>query len=118
MDANVFQKHGEFWTVAFAGRWIRIPDRKGPRYIARLLARPGEEIDVLALSGMAVSGPAPPPAAGESVDRVRKAVANRLRETIARIADVHPDLGAHLLESLRTGRFCSYAPRRMTRWEL
>jgi tetratricopeptide (TPR) repeat protein len=46
---NVFRREGDYWTVSFEGRTIRVRDRKGMRYLARLLADPGREHHVLDL---------------------------------------------------------------------
>ena len=39
----VFRREGEFWTIIFNGRAIRIKDRKGLQYMAHLLRDPGRE---------------------------------------------------------------------------
>ncbi len=49
----VFQKEGDYWTVVFEGRTTRLRDGKGPRYLARLLAAPHQELYSLDL----VAGP-------------------------------------------------------------
>jgi hypothetical protein len=54
--------------------------------------------------------------AGDGIERVRKAVYNRVRSAIERIAEQHPDLGSHLTHSTRTGIFCVYEPERATDW--
>src|SRR5205823_2337660 len=41
---NEFRRDGDVWTVAFAGRGIRLKDSKGLRDIAILLQRPGTEV--------------------------------------------------------------------------
>ena len=56
--------------------------------------------------------------AGSDVERMRKAVGNRIRQALGRIEDVHPELGRHLRVSVRTGTFCRYEPDRDMRWEL
>jgi tetratricopeptide (TPR) repeat protein len=43
-------------------------------------------------------------------ERARVNVARTVRRAIASVSGVLPDLGAHLDVSVRTGRFCSYAP--------
>lgn len=45
---------------------------------------------------------------GDDVERARKAVSGRIRDAINRIAEVHPELGIHLAESVSTGRECRY----------
>ncbi len=49
--------------------------------------------------------------AGDNGERMRKAVTNRVKDTITKIARVHPELGRHLTNTVRTGTFCSYVPR-------
>jgi hypothetical protein len=48
-DLNVFRQEGDYWSVVFEGRTVRVRDLKGIRYLARLLADPGREIHVLDL---------------------------------------------------------------------
>jgi hypothetical protein len=45
-----------------------------------------------------------------AAERARKAVSARIRDAIRRIAEVMPDLGAHLDRSVRTGTTCRYDP--------
>ena len=45
----MFRREGDYWSVVFAGRTVRVRDLKGIRYLARLLAEPGREFHVLAL---------------------------------------------------------------------
>jgi hypothetical protein len=51
-------------------------------------------------------------------ERARKAVTMRIRNSVGRIAKVHPDLARHLERSVRTGMFCSYEPERPVDWVL
>jgi tetratricopeptide (TPR) repeat protein len=44
-----FAREGEFWTLAYAGETTNLRDVKGLRYIACLLAGPGNEFHVLEL---------------------------------------------------------------------
>lgn len=48
-SGNVFRREGDYWTVIFDGRTVRVRDLKGMRYLARLLAEPGREFHVLDL---------------------------------------------------------------------
>ncbi len=52
----------------------------------------------------------------DPVERLRKAVTARLRDAIRRIESVHPPLGRHLSNSVRTGTFCSYSPEQPVIW--
>ena len=53
---------------------------------------------------------------GDGSERVRKAVTNRIHHGITTIQHVHPVLGRHLANAVRTGTFCSYQPERPVRW--
>ncbi len=46
----------------------------------------------------------------DPAERARKAVSGRIRDAIGRLADLTPDLAAHLDRSIKTGLRCSYAP--------
>jgi tetratricopeptide (TPR) repeat protein len=48
-SVNVFRREGDYWSIVFEGRTVRVRDRKGMRYLARLLADPGREYHVLDL---------------------------------------------------------------------
>jgi hypothetical protein len=55
-EANVFTRHGDYWTVGYEGVVVQLKDGKGLRYLAELLRRPGGRTHVLDLS-VAVDGP-------------------------------------------------------------
>jgi tetratricopeptide (TPR) repeat protein len=58
-------------------------------------------------------------AAADPVEKIRKAVTNRIRHALARIRTAQPALGRHLGRSIRTGVFCAYRPDEpVPRWEL
>ena len=48
-DLNMLRREGDYWSVVFEGRTVRVRDLKGIRYLARLLAEPGRELHVLDL---------------------------------------------------------------------
>jgi hypothetical protein len=48
-DGNTFRREGDYWSVAFEGRTVRVRDRKGMHYLARLLAEPGREFHAMDL---------------------------------------------------------------------
>jgi len=54
--------------------------------------------------------------AGDPVERSRKAVTGRIRDSIERINRTHPALGRHLTNSVRTGTWCCYQPERRVTW--
>lgn len=53
----------------------------------------------------------------DPVERARKAVANRIRDSVARIKAAHPALGQHLGNAIKTGTLCAYTPDRTTPWQ-
>jgi len=55
---------------------------------------------------------------GDHAERARSAVTWRIRSAISRIEAVHPALGRHLKNSVRTGTFCAYEPERRVDWRL
>lgn len=54
--------------------------------------------------------------AGDPAERARSAVTWRIRSAVSKVEAAHPELGAHLRASVRTGTFCSYRPERALRW--
>jgi hypothetical protein len=56
-----FRREGDYWTVAFGGRVVRMRDAKGLGYLARLLRDPHQEFHVLdLLAGDVGHGDRPP----------------------------------------------------------
>ncbi len=51
-------------------------------------------------------------------ERARAAVTWRIRSAIKKIDAVHPALGHHLTNSIRTGTFCCYSPEKNLVWQL
>jgi predicted ATPase len=58
--ANRFQRDGAVWHITYRGKTIRMPDAKGLRDIATLLARPGEPVSATQLAGLGAPGGADP----------------------------------------------------------
>jgi tetratricopeptide (TPR) repeat protein len=86
---NVFRREGDYWSVVFEGRTVRLRDSKGMHYLARLLADPGREFHVVDL----VVG-----------DRVDPGAARRAAEPDLRVSggsDAGRLLDAHAKESYR-----------------
>ena len=166
------QADGDGFVVVFAGRSVRVPDTKGLRDLAVLLASPGADVHVLALLGAEATGAdavldeaakkayklrldrlaadladaeerhdamaadrarsereviAHELAAatglagrgrrlGDSSERARKTVSARVRDTLARLDRLHPELAAHLRASLALGATCRYDPDPPTAW--
>ena len=55
---------------------------------------------------------------GSAAERARSAVTWRIRSAVRKIATVHPSLGRHLENSVRTGTYCSYQPERPIDWDI
>jgi pimeloyl-ACP methyl ester carboxylesterase/class 3 adenylate cyclase len=82
-------REGDYWTVAFAGREVRVRDSKGMGYLAELLAHPGQEIPALALAG------------GHLADRASAAEAADAGLRVAADSDVGPLLDAEAKAAYR-----------------
>ena len=57
-------------------------------------------------------------ATGSATERARSAVGWRIRDALRHAAEVHPELGRHLQNSVRTGTWCSYRPEVSVPWEI
>ncbi len=85
-EHDIFRREGDYWSVVFAGRTVRVRDLKGIRYLVRLLADPGRDFHVLDLvaaeSGQPVAVERGRPGdAGEMLDaRAKDAYRRRLAE--------------------------------------
>ena len=55
---------------------------------------------------------------GDETERARKTVSARVRDALAKIESVHPELAAHLRAALRMGTVCSYTPAEPTTWKV
>ena len=78
---NVFRREGDYWSVVFDGRTVRVRDLKGIRYLAQLLANPGREIHVLDLVAGETGKPMALGDAGAMLDeRAKSAYRRRLGE--------------------------------------
>jgi DNA-binding CsgD family transcriptional regulator len=110
--AQILSGAGDYWTIVYGDRTLRLRDAVGLHYLAYLLARPNRRFPVGELLA-AVTGKA----ASDS-ERARPAVSKRLRAVIARIKDYHPTLGYHLSTSIKTGYACAYLadPSRPAVW--
>jgi hypothetical protein len=139
-ERQVFRRDGEFWTIASAGKEIRLRDMRGLHYLATLLREPRREFAATDLvkfgSGLAWTRSPEDPAlsvvsglgdAGERLDgRARAAYRERLRglEEERAEAERHGDLGrltraseereallAELVAAARGRRTASHAER-------
>jgi hypothetical protein len=140
VPSQVFRRDGEFWTIASAGKEIRLRDIRGLHYLALLLRQPGRQVPatdlVQATSGVPLPHRTGDPAlsvvsglgdAGERLDaRARTAYRERLRELEADLAEAerNGDLGrlgrasdereallAELVAAARGRRAASHAER-------
>ena len=118
--APVIRREGDYWTIEYDAAVLRLRDAKGLRYLEPLLRQPGRSFHVAELIRVADCPAGRRPAAddgtAEAVERARKAVTNRIRQTLVRIADVHQVLGLHLRNAVHTGTRCTYTPERPIRW--
>jgi hypothetical protein len=84
----------------------------------RRLARAEEELDALVQElsrAFGLGGRAR--GSGSAVERARAAVTWRLRSAVRQIDTLHPQLGRHLANAVRTGTWCSYRPETAVDWE-
>ncbi len=56
--------------------------------------------------------------AGSSAERARLNVTRTIRHAVKEIAQVHPELGAHLDRCVRTGSVCVYEPPEQVTWRV
>ncbi|HSE54862.1 MAG TPA: tetratricopeptide repeat protein, partial [Nocardioidaceae bacterium] len=81
-------------------------------------ARARQELDFLTQELSAAYGMRGPRRAGDPAEKARSAVTARIRAAMAKIREVHPELGRHLDHSIHTGRFCSYRPDPPITWDV
>jgi tetratricopeptide (TPR) repeat protein len=80
-ETNVFRREGDYWSVVFDGRTVRVRDLKGMRYLAQLLAHPGRDFHVLDLVAVETGQQVALGDAGEMLDeRAKTAYRHRLAE--------------------------------------
>jgi hypothetical protein len=100
-DRTVLRLEGEYWTFAFAGDVLRIPDAVGLRHLAQLLWHPQREFHVLdlmrrlALSGRTRGGRLPGSETAGVDARATAAYRHRLRDLQEELAEAgaRNDLG-------------------------
>ena len=71
-DLGIFRREGDYWSLVFEGRTVRVRDLKGLRYLARLLGHPGREFHVLDLVA-AETGSVAQAESGQAADLSRTA---------------------------------------------
>jgi hypothetical protein len=105
-ETCLFLQEGEYWTIIYDGRVVRVRDGKGLHYLARLLRHPCELCAATEL--VAAHDPS-----GDSVadpERARMSVSKAIRGVISRIDTYHPSLAHHLRSCIKTGYQCAYLP--------
>jgi tetratricopeptide (TPR) repeat protein len=55
---------------------------------------------------------------GDEAERARKTVSARVRDALAKVGQVHPELADHLRSALRMGTLCSYSPSAPVTWKV
>jgi tetratricopeptide (TPR) repeat protein len=85
-ETNVFRREGDYWSVVFAGRTVRVRDLKGMRYLAQLLIHPGREFHVLDLVAAETGHRTALADAGEILDEQAKGAYRR------RLAEIEDDI--------------------------
>ncbi|HET6771318.1 MAG TPA: AAA family ATPase [Actinomycetota bacterium] len=65
----VFRREGEYFSIAFEGETFRLKDTKGLRYLAHLLANPGQEVHAIDLVTLGEGGPVRAEGFRESAER-------------------------------------------------
>lgn len=119
---NMFRQEGEYWTLVYGGKLVRLRNGKGLRDVVYLLTCRGERVPAATLGTRerVRRGEGSPRTSEAPVgfERERKAATARIRDVIAKIERLHPSLGRHLRLSIRTGVFCSYHPDEPPAWHV
>jgi tetratricopeptide (TPR) repeat protein len=116
-SVNIFRCEGDYWTIVYRGRVLRLKTSKGMHYVAQLLERPGENVAAPDLrrsrSPKRVSTKprdASRPEQSESRERARIAVTKAIKSAIEKIRRADPALARLLAITIRTGHACEYDP--------
>ncbi len=100
-------REGDYWSMRFDGRTVRIRHGRGMQYLAELLARPGESLWAIELAAApadaAGRGAADQGDAGPVLDGpARQQYARRLRELEEELADARASADPARVEAART----------------
>ncbi len=112
-ESRVFEREGEYWTIVFDGKVVRLPDVNGLRYLAELLRHPGEPVPaglLVAASRLGAIRASEPAPREHEAERARVTVTKGIKSALGRIGRVHPSLGEHLAATIRRGYLCVYRP--------
>jgi tetratricopeptide (TPR) repeat protein len=85
-----FRRAGPVWELTFADRAVQLPDARGFRDLACLLARPGEAVSVLELVG----GPGTEARAARGAPALDERARREIREQLRRLDDAEADAEA------------------------
>lgn len=112
---NLFRKEGEYWTIAYEDKVVRLRDAKGMHVLAHLLSHPGERLPVGDLLLVTESARRE---TSRDDENARVTVTKRIKAALARIQQHHPSLGHHLATCVKTGACCVYLPHpeRQANW--
>jgi AAA ATPase domain len=104
---GVFQRSGPIWLMEWRGRRSTVPDSKGIRDLAVLLARPGQPVSALEL--VEAAGGPPAAAAGGNLGPVldataRRAYQQRLADLSGELAEAEANADIGHVERLRAER--------------
>jgi len=100
-QACVFRRDGEIWTIIYGGTESHLPDAKGLRDLAVLLAGPGESVHAVELH----TGHPPQTGADDVLDtRAKAAYRRRLAELESDIDEAEADNDPHRAEKARAER--------------
>lgn len=108
---------GRQWRIQYGRRSVFVPDSVGMAHLAVLVAGPGRQVPAVELAARLDVLRAAAAGAGSAArdharehERARLAVSKAIRRTIAAIARIDAQLGAHFVDSVVTGARCSYRP--------
>ena len=89
-ELNVFRREGDYWSLEFEGRTVRVRDLKGMHYLARLLAHPGREfhaLDLVAAESVGIARSDEHMALGDAGELLDARAKSAYRRRLAEIED-------------------------------
>jgi hypothetical protein len=96
VQENLFRREGEYWTVRYRGRVVRLKNMRGLEYIAFLLGQPGKEIHALDLSTLINQGTP----TGTVCESAGRSIDDRMR--VAHLGDAGPLLDSKSRSNYRS----------------
>ena len=106
---NSFRREGDYWSIVFEERTVRVRDLKGMRYLARLLAHPGREFHVLDL--VAAENGVAPVERGQTAGPSRSTLGDAGEMLDARAKDAYRRRLAEIEEDIEQARALGDAER-------